>query len=302
MTAIPEWVDISAGHAVPSGVERHALIGLRETLGTVYQDADFPAQYAEARRRNPGIVTLGYTFLTGPLRAATVPEQVRYWASRHRCDLGALDWERDSYTHAGQKFDKGIQPFASVLDGLTEARERGINAGVYMSRYLASPTVVEQLLARPVPFLWIAAYGGLTIPAWIVNACRDAGALLFHQYAGDTIDRNRVLVGTLEQLHALAGHPAPPVPGPAPKPPEDAMHLPEKGNLFPITARRVLDIPAGTVLWSLDGTKYTTTSKPVTLGLLFATGTTFVVADGDVPVYLPREGLTPRTADLNAGK
>lgn len=220
MTAVADFVDISAGHAVPHDVEHHAVIGLRETLGTVYVDADFPALFAEARHRNPGIVTLGYPFLTGPGRTATVAQQIAYWAVHHRCDLGALDWERDVYRVAGVEHDEGIQSFYLVLRGLDIAREKGIDAGLYGSRYLFSPAVVEALIARKTPFLWIAAYGKdngpigpEAIPQWIVKACQAAGIMLIHQYAGATLDWNRVLVGTLEQIHALAGRP--PASGPA---------------------------------------------------------------------------------------
>jgi len=74
------------------------------------------------------------------------------------------------------------------------------------------------------------------------------------------------------------------------------------GNLFPITARRVVDLPKDTILEKTPGgARYTKLTKPATLGLIFATGTHFLVADGDAGVYVKRDGLTPRTADLNAG-
>lgn len=297
MTPIPDFVDISAGHAVPHDVDQHALIGLRETLGAIYVDPDFRSQYDEARRRSPGIVTMGYLFLTGPRRGTLTEQQVLYWRDHHRCELGALDWERDSYQHAGATVDMGIQPFSAVLRGLTVAREAtGIDAGLYMSRYLASREVITALIARRTPFIWIAAYDGLSIPEWIVKSCRDSGTLLFHQYAGATIDRNRVLVGSLDQLHALAGRTDPPSPGPALSEGEPMT------NLVPLTVHRVLDLAAGTVLERTPGgERYTTLAKPVTLGLLGATGTHYHVADGDAGVYVKRAGLTPRTADLNVG-
>lgn len=302
MTAIRDWVDISAGHVVPQHVDQMDLLGLRETFGAYYPDPDFEQQYKVARKANPAIVTLGYVFLTGPKRAdpKTAVEQVDYWADHHKCDLGALDWEGDSYK--GQNF--GIQPFTAVVAGVREAQKLGINAGVYGSRYLFTPSVVETLIVLGVPFLWIAAYGpnngpapASAIPQWIVKRCQKAEILLFHQFAGATLDRNRVLVGTLEQLHALAGGPAMPPPV---EPPSEGDVM---TNLVPLTAHRVVDLAAGTVLFKTPGgQKFTTLAAPIRLGLLGGAGPDYYhVADGDNGVYVKRTDATVATADINVG-
>jgi hypothetical protein len=75
------------------------------------------------------------------------------------------------------------------------------------------------------------------------------------------------------------------------------------GNLFPITVHRVVDLKAGTVLQKTPGgEQFTKLTKPTTLGLIFATATHFLVADGDAGVYVEREGLSTRPSDMNVGR
>jgi hypothetical protein len=252
MTAVRDFVDISAGHAVPSNIEHADMLGLRETLGRVYVDPDFRPQLAEAKRRNPNIVSLGYPFLTGPKRSASIEQQIAFWAAHHQADLGALDWERDIYrTGDTVVHDMGIQPFGNVLRGLELARARGIDAGVYMSLYLASSAVVDALIARKTPLLWIAAYG-LDLPQWLVAKCSTAGVVLIHQYEGDTIDRNRVEVGSLEQLHALAGRP--PASGDAPKPHDPGVTPVKFGTIY--DPPKSLDVPRDTSVRDFTGVEF----------------------------------------------
>lgn len=291
MTAIGDWVDISAGHSVPGSLATQNLIGFRACLGTSFVDSDFSSQFADARRTNPDAVTLDYIFLSGPKRKQPIASQIAFYKSTHRAELSCLDWEDDDYIFRGVSYHMGRQTFPSVLAGVKEAQRIGLDPGVYASKSLLTQSVVAALILAGVPFIWIAGYG-VSIPQWLIDACKKADVLLFHQYQGFPIDRSLTLVGTLEQLHELAGRP--PLPAPAAGEPMT--------NLTPLTAHRVLDLPAGKVLEKTPGGEpYTTLQDPVTLGLLGATATHYHVADGDAGVYVLRTGLIPRAGEINAG-
>lgn len=293
MTALLEGPDISVGHSLPN-LDGQAFIGFRACLGASFVDAEFAQRFAEAKHVAPGIVTLDYIFLAGPKRGQMMATQIAYYAKAHKADLSCLDWERDSYQQGGSTVDMGIQPFASVLQGVKLGQAAGLNPGVYMSRYLATPQVVDSLIAAGVPFLWVAAYSGLSLPDWIRRQCAAQNVILIHQYTGTGLDRSRVIVGTLQQLHALAGRP--PASGDAPSTGDQMT------NLFPLTAHRVVDLPAGAVLQKTPGGDiYTHLTAPTTLGLLGATATHFHVADGDAGVYVARVGLATRVADQSVG-
>lgn len=294
MTAIGDWVDISAGHDVPMSLPQQNLIGFRECLGASFVDPDFARQLAAAKHVNPDAVTLGYIFLTGPRRQQPIPDQIAYWKAAHKTELAAIDWEDDTYWFRGDIYHMGRQSPAAVLAAVKEAQRVGLNPGPYASISLLTRAVVAQFIAAGVPFIWAAGYG-VSIPQWLIDVCAKAFVLLFHQYQGFPIDRSLTLVGSLERLHDLAGRPAP---APTPAPVEGDVMT----NLFPLTAHRVVDLPAGTVLTKTPGGEpYTHLQQPVTLGLIDAIATHFKVADGDVGVYVPRTGLVPRTADINVG-
>lgn len=74
-------------------------------------------------------------------------------------------------------------------------------------------------------------------------------------------------------------------------------------NLVPLTCRRVVDLPAGTVLEKTPGgAVYTTLKVAITLGLISATASHYYVADGDAGVYVLRSAVTAvRTQDKNVG-
>lgn len=141
---------------------------------------------------------------------------------------------------------------------------------------------------------WVADYSGDPNRAGVSPRI----PWLFWQRSGTGIDRD-YFAGTPADLAAFAGqHPAP---KPQPEPSGEPMF-----NLVPVTAHRVIDIPAGTVLEQTPGgDRYSTTppGKVTTLGFLGSTATHHVVADGDAGVYVNRstKGLVVRTADQNAG-
>lgn len=79
-------------------------------------------------------------------------------------------------------------------------------------------------------------------------------------------------------------------------------------NLFPLMAKRVVDLPKGFVLLKdpiANADKFTTLLVPVTLGLIDATRTHYKVADGDVGVWIPRSLVSSdmvRVQDKNVGQ
>lgn len=125
---------------------------------------------------------------------------------------------------------------------------------------------------------------------WVANQSQEPKVPFdIWQWAGGRMDRDRATPDALAKVLRKDTQP--------PASPEEPML-----NLVPLTAHRVLDLPAGTVLTKTpDGDRYTQLSKAATLGLLGATGTHYCVADGDAGVYVPRTGLTPRTQDISAG-
>lgn len=111
----------------------------------------------------------------------------------------------------------------------------------------------------------------------------------FWQYNGTGLDRDR-FKGTIDELHALVGWPT-------------GGEAEPMTNLVPLTAHRVVDLKAGTVLEkNPGGDPYTTLQSDISLGLLGATATHYHVADGDYGVYVPRDLATVRIADINIGK
>lgn len=73
-------------------------------------------------------------------------------------------------------------------------------------------------------------------------------------------------------------------------------------NLVPTTCHRVVDLPKGTILYKTPGgDQYTTLDAAITLGFLAATSTHYLIADGDMGVYIRREGVAVRTEDKNVG-
>lgn len=291
MTAVLTGPDISAGHPLPN-LTGQAFIGFRACLGTAFVDPEYATRWSEFKASGSDAVSLDYTFLSGPKRGQPIASQVAFYVAAHRAELSALDWEDDSYTLRGIKYEWGRQSPAAVLQAYHLSVSHGLNPGIYGSVSLFTRQVVHDFLLAGVPFFWIAAYDGIVIPQWLIDACTTKGVLVIHQYQGVGLDRSRVLVGTLDDLRSLAGR------TPAPAPEGDPMT-----NLVPLTCRRVVDLPAGAQLQKTPGgDPYTAPfDHPTTLGLLGATPTHYHVADGDAGVYVARAGLTPRTADLNVG-
>lgn len=179
-------------------------------------------------------------------------------------DFLFLDYEND----AGHPHMTSDQAKAFIRDVQTAGRKIGLYASE--SGYPAN--------AFGADYRWVANYSRQPVVPF-----------QFWQYQGSPLDRSR-FYGTKTQLLALAGHPA------APTPSGDPMT-----NLVPITAHRVVDLKAGTVLQQTPGgTTFTTLKADATLALLGATATHYHVADGDSGVYVVRP-QTVRTADKNVG-
>ena len=195
--------DISTGHPLPSQRDE-AIAGFRACLGTSFVDPEYAARWHEFKARGDAAVSLDYTFLSGPKRGQSIAAQIAYYRKAHRAELSCLDWETDSYRLRGVTYNMGRQPFAAVLEGVKLAQSAGLDPGVYASLSLFSTSVVGQLIRVGCPYLWVAAYG-VAIPAWLIDRCRKANVVLIHQYTGTGLDRSRVLVGTLDDLHRIAG-------------------------------------------------------------------------------------------------
>ena len=136
---------------------------------------------------------------------------------------------------------------------------------------------------------WVADYGG--------DPYRLAMRLTFQavqwviwQYTSTPLDSNRFKPDELARLcHETA---------PAPKE-TDPMT-----NLVPTTCHRVVDIPAGKVLYRTPGgSRFTRLSSSITFGLLGGAGPDYYhVADGDNGVYVKRSDvMAVRSADKNVG-
>lgn len=228
----------------------------------VLKDTRYDQHFAQAKAA--GVVTGAYCF--GRNMDAT-DQADRLLEIGGACDYLFLDREAD----AGH-------PTMTVPQARTFIRhlhDKGRRAGLYASES-GYPSD-----AFGADYRWVANYSRKPSIPWN-----------FWQYSGTSLDRN-YFDGTLDQLRALAGT----APGQPPASAGEPMT-----NLFPLTARRVVDLPKGTVLQKTPGGPiYTTLGKPATLGLLGATGTHFQVADGDYGVYVARAGLVPRTEDKNVG-
>lgn len=89
----------------------------------------------------------------------------------------------------------------------------------------------------------------------------------------------------------------------APPAPDDPPDTPGRRlNLVPLTTRRQVALRAGTILRRPDGEPFTRLAQDVTLGLIAATGTHYLVADGDDGVFVRRaEAGAITTADRNVG-
>ena len=285
--------DISTGHPLPAQRDE-AVAGFRACLGTSFVDPEYAARWREFKARGDAAVSLDYTFLSGPKRGQSIASQIAFYKRAHRAELACLDWEDDTYKLRGIAYKMGRQPFAAVLSGVHLAQQAGLDPGVYASLSLFTTSVVGQLIRAGCPYLWVAAYG-VPIPGWLIDRCRKANVVLMHQYTGTGLDRSRVLVGTLADLHRIAGR------TPAPAPSGEPMT-----NLVPLTCHRVVDIGAGGVLFkSPGGDFFTHLTKDVTLGFLGATATHYHVADGDAGVYLSRTDPNlrgVRTAEQNVGQ
>lgn len=180
--------DISQGHALPNLAHQDGLI-LRVSLGATKEDTEWRQRLAEMKREYPKLPLATYVFLTGPKRGVSVSEQMEFYAHRAPKDAGTfIDWETDSYTaSSGQTVSFGSQPFSQVLAGVRILRALGRDPGVYTFKANMTEARVKALEALDVPVIWVAAFGGLTLDRYIL----DANAIVGHQYTGTGLDRSR---------------------------------------------------------------------------------------------------------------
>lgn len=261
-----DGVDISSHNAKFPKTAGLDFVICRATYG-VFPDSRF-SEYLKATQ-DAGLVAGAYHFG----RHGHVDEQVqRFLEAGSGAGLLVLDLESDGghppmTQPEGRAFIKAVQA-------------TGRTCGLYHS-LSGFPKDLGQ------DWNWVAAYGVSVSPSLLPEGRS------FHQWQGSPLDRD-YFFGTRAQLDALAGgSETPPV-----QPSEDVMT-----NLVPLTTHRVVDLPAGTVLFKTPGgQKFTTLNVPVRLGLLGGAGPDFYhVADGDAGVYVKRADATVATADMNVG-
>lgn len=273
-------VDISQHNATFPNLASQDSVILRASLGTIL-DKRLHERVANLRHSYPGMPFATYTFLAGPRRGIPIARQMAFYAEVAPYPAGAIiDWEDDTYRDsAGDIISFGRQPFSAVIQAVDEARRHGMDPGVYASRSLLTEGVVKALVARHVPLIWCAAYDGLKPFKYIL----DAPAIIGHQYTGTGLDRSWFYTN-VEGWREFCRFPSIDPPVIQPPAPEGITMF----NLFPVMARRVADFSTGTELLGDNGEVFQTLKKPVTLGLLMATGTHYVVANGDRGLWVLR--------------